>query len=129
MAARLATSAEVRELAAELASTATYPPALLDVWGTIAASQIGLVAWGAEASDGHRLLTAHYAVKAAIGASGAGGPLASMSAGEISASYATAPLTDDDLTSTFYGKSYLALRKIVTARAGTMLVGNSRIRQ
>lgn len=131
MAKRLATLAEIRELAPELADTTTYPDALLTPWSTIAAHLIGLNAWGEQASDGHRLLVAHFATRAALGAHGPTGPIASESVGPASVSYASssADPTDGELATTFYGQAYVALRAVILIRNGRGFVGNSTIRQ
>jgi hypothetical protein len=132
MAARLATNAEVRSLAAEFADTATFPDALLTVWSVFAARFVGLQAWSDDASDGHAMLVAHYITRSAAGALGPSGPLTAEANGPASRSFAApppGPPTEAELRTTFYGQAFLALRGVVLARCGTMIVANSTIVQ
>lgn len=132
MASRYATLAEIRELGPELADTTTYPDALLTVWSGITQRWIGLQTWGDDASDGHRLLVAHFATRAVAGAYGPTGPVTGESVGPASRSFAspTPPaITDGELATTFWGATFVGLRGIVLAGAGTMIVANSTIRQ
>lgn len=129
MAARLATIAEIRALSPALSSDfpgSPYPTALLEAWSAVAETYIGLQAWGTDASHGHALLTAHFAARAVAGAFGPAGPLTAES--DSSKSYA-APGNAAELSTTTYGAAYLAMRRRVLARAGTMLVANSEIEQ
>lgn len=112
---------------------ATYPTAQGELWLEIAKAQIGLVRWGTKASFGHMLLTAHLltvsptAELAGIGV-GSTGALASEAVGPASRSFDVAAATDEALSSSTYGRQFLALRRIVIGR-GSAVVGNSMITQ
>lgn len=133
MATRLATLEEIRLLAPEFGASGDPPPALSDTlleqWSRIAARFIGIARWGDDASDGHALLTAHLvSVDPNSGLDGAGGPLASAAVGPVSTSFVVPPLVDELLSSSHYGRAYLALRQVIQA-AGTAIVSTTRIRQ
>lgn len=129
MAGRLATVAEIRGLSPNLSSDdpgSPYPTTMLEVYSAIAARFIGIATWGEDSSYGHALLTAHLTASAVAGAVGPAGPLTSETIGGESRGFASTP-NDDEFGSTSYGRMYLALRKVVTARAGTLIVANSSI--
>lgn len=128
MAQRLATEDEIRGLGPELESTTLYPSTLISVWSRIAGREIGLDVWGDDASDGHALLVAHCIVRAALGALGPAGPATGLNAAEVSSSFASLAPTEA-LHTTYWGTAYMALRDLVVARDGGMIVANSRIRQ
>lgn len=133
MASRLATTAEIREVAPEFGAVGDPAPTVSDdtiaTWSRIAARFIGLARWGDDASDGHALLVAHLiSVDPGSGLDGAGGPLASAGVGPVSASYVVPPLVDELLSTSHYGRAYLALRQVVQA-SGTAIVASTRFRQ
>jgi hypothetical protein len=136
MATRLATVAEVREVAPELGEVGDPDPPVTDAtittWARIAGRMIGLERWGDDASDGHALLTAHMVTLSPVVSGDDGsGQLASAAVGPVSASFAKdAPTSDDllQLTSTGHGRAYLALRQIA-ASTGTAILSNTLVRQ
>lgn len=131
MAARYATVQEVLDLPGISDPEATDAVTL---WLPITQHMISLCAWGERASDGHRLLTAHY-VLATAGPTGSGvaspdGIVSAEANGPASRSFAVAapPAEDADLASTSFGRAYIALRKTVAGR-GRAVVLNPLIRQ
>lgn len=134
MAQAHATLAQVIDATTGIApELSTFPAAQGALWLEIAKEQIGLARWGTRASLGHMLLTAHLisasaqAAAAAIG-SGSSGPIASESVGPASRSYAVAAASDESLSTTSYGREYMALRRVIMGR-GSAVVGNSMIVQ
>jgi hypothetical protein len=133
MAQRLATIAEIRGIAPEFGAvddlTPTVSDAFIETWSRIAARFIGLARWGDDASDGHALLTAHLiSVDPNSGLEGAGGPLASAAVGPVSTSFVVPPLVDELLSTSHYGRAYMALRQVVQS-LGTGVVSSTRYRQ
>ncbi len=105
-------------MAQALATAADLPPefsgtdaAVSAFWLDMTSSQIGLTAWGTDASRGHALLTAHHLKLAGEGSSSTAGTVSSRAVGSVSESYAVATPTDAELGSTVYGSMYLSLRR------------------
>lgn len=112
MAQRLATKAEVLAVAPEFQSLDPPRLALVDVLLEIAGTMISLRTWKAKASHGHALLTAHLvASHPDVTSAAEGGPLASVTVGPVSKSYAVTASKDTELGTTTYGRMYLAMRK------------------
>lgn len=130
MAARLATIAEIRGLSPALSANRPgdpYPDSILESASAAAAMEIGLGPWGDDASIGHAYLTAHKATSAVAGAFGPAGPATSeTTAAGATTTYASATPTGD-LDSTWYGREYKRLRKIVAIRSGTMIVASTAV--
>lgn len=85
-----------------------------------AETQIDDERWGAQTEYAHVLLTAHILATrfplSGVGISGGGAPVSSMSAGEISASYAVRSIGDADRhSSTSYGQDFDTLAAGITA--------------
>lgn len=73
-------------------------------------------AWGSRADDGVSYLTAHLLTQSAAGAKAKAGPVASVSVGEVSQSYAVSgAVTETSLGATPYGREFLELRGLVFA--------------
>jgi Protein of unknown function (DUF4054) len=116
----------------EFANTTTYTDSMIQFWLTLAASLINAAAWGALATQGQELITAHYlvgAVKNQLAAAGGGMPgqvgvVSSKSAGPVSGSYNTelgALEGGGDWNTTSYGQQYLKLARLMGA--GVVSVG------
>lgn len=129
---RYATIAEIRACGPMLSAndhqtdgSGPFPDALLTSCASQAQHLIGLSVWGELASDGHALLSAHFAAQAVTGAFGPAGPAVSETMADgVSRTYASPTSTgsiEDDLRRTSYGVRYLQLRAIVLARHGTIL--------
>lgn len=110
-----------------------FPAAQGAIWLDIAEQHVGIQRWQKRTSQGHMLLTAHL-LTASVTAAGAGigtgeaGPLTGDSVGPASRSFATAPVSDEALSTTVYGRQYLVLKRIIIG-IGTAVVGNTAIRQ
>lgn len=116
MAARLALSADVIAIAPEFTTSTA-----IDTWLAIAAQIVSVAGWGTRTSDGHALLTAHFlASTPAEGGAAAGANVASESDGPASRSFFQAPATDELLSTTFYGRAYMALRRTVPQPAAVV---------
>ena len=83
MAARYATVAEIREIAAELEE---IPDGVLEVWAGVARNWINVARWGESASEGHRQLAAHLVSLAPDGLGVGIGVPTSSSVGPVSVS-------------------------------------------
>ena len=131
MAARYATAQEVLDLPGISDPEATEA---VELWLPITQHMISLCAWGERASDGHRLLTAHFVLTTA-GTAGDGnvqpdGIVSAQANGPASRSFAVAapPPDDAELSTTSYGRAFLALRRVVAGR-GRAVVLNPLVRQ
>lgn len=121
MAARHATLAEVLALAPEL----TGREARISHWLTFTAdTHIGLAAWTTTASQGHAALVAHIVTSEPGSAASGGveaGPIVSAALGPSSVSFAAPQLTDEYLSTTWYGRLYQDLCRGIDGR-GTGIV-------
>lgn len=101
----------LRDLAPELA---TVPDGRLSLFIGQAERRVNRRAWGARADDGVMYLAAHLAIQGGKGSSAPAGPVASVTVGEVSQSYAVAPVADS-YGATYYGREYQALLQLVFA--------------
>ncbi len=84
----------------------------LQYWLRFTQSEIGLDAFGEDASDAHAMLAAHALKRAprSTGEDGDPGQITSEKVGDVAVTYASAP-TITELQTTIYGMRYLALRQ------------------
>lgn len=122
------TSDALAKIAPEIAARAD-----VDFWLTLAAAQLDAVSFGVMYLYAVCYLAAHMATLApldeddAADAAGAAGPVTARSTGELSESYAAVStssvvttLEEADLSSTVYGRRFLAIR-------GTRSAGKARV--
>lgn len=102
-------------LKASLPEFASISDAVVEFWLATCAKELNGDRWGESYDDGHLFLTAHSMVRGGVLASNAGsaqpsGPLASVTIGSVSKSYAVASGDvggiDGDLELTAYGKIF-----------------------
>lgn len=125
MANRLATRADV---SGELGTPAGVAPelnaitdAVHTVWLGIAATLVSTRRFRDETSEAHALLTAHLMTAAGVDGNGSGeaGPIVAAADGPASVTYAAPPTVDTSeagLATTFYGRTFLEVRKRARGR-------------
>lgn len=92
------------------------PDERVELFIEMAERRVSREAWGVRADDGVRYLTAHLLTQSAKGAKAAAGPVASVSVGDVSQSYAVSgAVTESSLGATPYGREFLELRGLVFA--------------
>ncbi len=129
--ALVATTDDVAALSAELAAFATANPAIMTTVLGIAARVVGSERWGDDAATGQALFAAHvlYSTQPELAGSSAagGGPIASMSLGPASVSYAAAAVaSDSELSTTRWGQLYALLRSKIRGRGVAILARRHR---
>jgi hypothetical protein len=85
------------------------------LWLTFADARLSSDAWGSSRDDALKVLTLHYLSsdpELSGSGGGAAGTVSSMSVGDVSVSYATPSSvgSDNDLSSTFWGRLFLQMR-------------------
>lgn len=107
------TPEDVRAIAPELDSV---PTDLIERFIAMAERRVNRKAWGARADDGVTCLAAHLLTMRKRGASGQTGPLASVSVGDVSQSFAVQASTDGkNYNATSYGQEFATLQSLVFA--------------
>lgn len=106
------TPSSIKELFPELADV---PDEKVERFIGMAERSVSRDAWGARADDGVSYLTAHLLTQSGKGAGAAPGPVASVSVGEVSQSYAVSADLQGSLGATHYGREFLEMRGLVFA--------------
>lgn len=107
MSASYASVSDVTTLAPELASV--NPAQLALIVDVLTQAMISVDDWGTRLSEGHTLLAAHWAT-IELNPAGAGGVVTSRRLDKISETYQVAAMSDSELSTTKYGRMFLALR-------------------
>lgn len=114
MAQRLATKDELFRIVPQLKDLEPAEACLLDEWMEIAGSMINVRVWKTKASKAHALLTAHLlATSPDSSVSAGGGPLAGVTVGPVSKTYAVTACDDCELGGSKYGLMYRLLRRTI----------------
>src|SRR5690606_17941828 len=106
------TPEDVRAIAPELDSV---PTDLIERFIAMAERRVNRKAWGARADDGVTFLAAHLLTMRKRGASGQTGPLASVSVGDVSQSFAVQASDGKNYNATSYGQEFATLQSLVFA--------------
>lgn len=109
------TASDVRAIATEFAAVLD---AVIDPYIAMAERRTFREAWGVKADDGVIFLVAHFLKLSEAQSALSAGPVTSETVGPLSRSYATVgggTSSDNVLSSTVWGREYIALRQLVFA--------------